>query len=79
MTNLEKYQQIFIDLFSVSADSLEAGFTFRDQSQWDSLAHMQLIGDLEDTFDIFFESDDILNYGSYSNGKKILARYGVEL
>lgn len=79
MTNLEKYQQIFIDLFSVSAENLEAGFTFRDQSQWDSLAHMQLIGELEDTFDIFFESEDILNYGSYSNGKKILKRYGVEL
>lgn len=79
MTNQEKYQQIFMDLFSVSAEELSPDFTFRDQEQWDSLAHLQLIGELEDTFDVLFDSEDILNYGSYNNGRKILKRYGVEM
>lgn len=78
MTNQDKYQAIFMDLFSVSAEELIPDFTFQEQDMWDSLAHLQLIGELEDTFDILFDSEDILNYGSYNNGIEILKRYGVE-
>ena len=79
MNNKEKYQQLFIDLFAVAPSDLDESFTFKDQSKWDSLAHLQLISELEETFDILFDSQDILNYGSYLNGLTILQRYGVEL
>lgn len=79
MTNLEKYQQIFINLFSISSEQLNDEFTFANISEWDSLAHLSLIGDLEETFDVLFDSEDILNYRSYQNGIRILKRYGVEI
>ncbi len=79
MTNLEKYAQIFCDVLSVPADALGESFTFRDVPQWDSVAHLTLISELEEAFDVMFDSEDILHYGSYENGKKILARYGVDL
>jgi len=46
---------------------------------WDSMAHMELIALLEDTFNIMFETEDILHYGSYENGKTIIKKYGVEI
>ena len=79
MTNQEKYQQIFLELFAITPQDLVPNFTFAEQDQWDSLAHLQLISELEDTFDVMFETDDILNFGSYNNGLAILERYGVEI
>ena len=79
MTNLEKYNLVFMNVLGVTEDALNEQFTFKDVPQWDSVAHLSLVSELEDTFDIFFESEDILHYGSYENGKKILERYGISL
>ena len=79
MSNLEQYNKIFIDVFGVDDSSLNEAFTFKDIPQWDSVAHLSLISELEDTFDILFESEDILHYRSYENGKNILAKYGIDI
>lgn len=44
-----------------------------------SVAHLNLISELEDTFDTMLETEDILHYGSYLNGLEILRRNGVEI
>ena len=77
MNNLEKYNKIFMDVLGVKETVLNDSFIFKDIPQWDSVAHLSLISELEDTFDVMFESEDILHYGSYENGKKILERMGV--
>ncbi len=77
MTNLQKYENVFIDTFGVGKDRLNDSFTFKDVPVWDSVAHLSLITALEDEFDIMFEADDILHFGSYVNGIKILQKYGV--
>ena len=78
MSNLEKYKSVFAGTFGVPEDALGENFTFKDVPEWDSVAHLSLISELEDTFDVFFESEDILHYGSYLNGIEILKRYGVD-
>ena len=40
--------------------------------------HLTLIAELEEKFDIMFSADDILHFGSYLNGMKLLQRYGVD-
>ena len=77
MSNLEKYNAIFCKVLNVNADVLNDSFTFKDVPQWDSVAHLSLVSELEETFDLFFESEDILHFGSYENGKRILEKYGV--
>lgn len=77
MNNLEKYNDVFCRILNVKVDVLNETFTFKAVPQWDSVAHLSLISELEETFDVFFESDDILHYGSYENGKRILEKYGV--
>lgn len=79
MTNLEKYNKIFTEVFNVKEEMLNDSFTFRAVPQWDSVAHLSLISELEDSFDVMFESEDILQYGSYENGKKILQKMGVNV
>ena len=53
-------------------------FNFKDVEKWDSLTHLTLISELEDAFDVLFETDDILHFGGFMNGIEILKRYGVE-
>lgn len=79
MDNLKKYNEIFCQVFSVNEDVLNEEFTFKNIPQWDSVAHLSLISELEDGFDVIFESEDILNYGSYLNGIEIMKRYGVDI
>ena len=77
MDNLKKYKDVFCSVFDVPESVLNEAFTFRDVEAWDSVAHFTLISELEDAFDIMFDTEDILHYGSYLNGLEILKRYGV--
>lgn len=79
MSKAEAYDQIFTETFNVTKEALNDNFTFADNEKWDSMTHLVLISALEDEFDVMFDTEDILNYHSYENGKKILKRYGVEL
>ena len=45
--------------------------------QWDSIAHITLVGNLEDAFDIMLDADDIIAMNSYESGKEILAKYEI--
>ena len=67
-----------MNVFGVSEDMLNASFSYNNVPQWDSVAHLSLISELEEAFDVMFDSEDILHYGSYENGKKILKKYGIE-
>lgn len=78
MTNMDKYKKIFMDIFDVREEELNENFNFNDIGKWDSLIHLTLIEELESAFDIIFESDDIIHYGGYVNGLKILTKYGVD-
>ena len=77
MTNLEQYNKIFMDVLGTDETALNENVTFKDVPQWDSVAHLSLISELEEPFDVMLEPDDILHYGSYENGKKILEKYGI--
>ena len=78
MTNLEKYNQAFIENFEVTEDQLP-GQKYQDVEAWDSVGHMGLIASLEEAFDIMMDTDDIIDFSDYEKGKEILARdaYGV--
>ena len=79
MSNLEKYNKAFTETFGEEESALGAEFTFQNVGNWDSIAHMTLTAALEDAFEIMFDTEDILNFTSYEEGKKVVAKYGVEL
>lgn len=78
MSNLEKYIEVFKTVFDIDGSELNDKFNFGEVSTWDSMTHLMLISELENTFDIMFETEDILHFGGFVNGQKILTKYGVE-
>lgn len=78
MSNLEKYNAVFIEAFGCGEDVLE-GLKYQSIDEWDSVGHMTLVGELEDAFDIEMETDDIVDFSDYKKGILILKKYGVEI
>lgn len=79
MNNLEKYNQVFCERFSLEEGFDGANVKLNDTPDWDSVGHMTLIAGLEDAFDIMFETEDILALDSYNQGIEILKKYGIEM
>ena len=78
MTNLEKYQNAFMEALNVEPDQLEE-LTYQSITEWDSVGHMGLIAALETAFDIMMDTDDIIDLSSFEKGKELLKKYDVEL
>lgn len=78
MTNREKYIKIFIDSFQVKEKDLSA-LKYQDVDNWDSIGHVKMIADLEESFNIMMETDDIIDFSSYTKGVDILKKYGVSI
>jgi acyl carrier protein len=76
MSNIEKYNEIFIKNFEVD-DSVLPELKYQGVPTWDSVGHMSMIAALEDTFEIMLETEDIIDFSSYNKGKEILAKYDV--
>ena len=77
MTNLEKLNKIFCEVFSVEESVLNDDFNKDAVDGWDSVHQLSLTSAIEDEFDIMFDAEDILNSTSYSNVKAILEKMNV--
>ena len=79
MSNKDNYDRVFIESFDLDEKKLNDKLEYNSIEAWDSIGHMQMIAELEDTFEIEFEMDDIIDFSSYNKGVEILAKYGIEV
>ncbi len=77
MENIEKYNKVFAKVFNVPEERLDENFNTKTVDKWDSITHLSLMTEIEDEFDIMFDSEDILGFLSYNMGKEILAKYDI--
>lgn len=78
MTNLQKYNKAFMNVFRAKEEDLK-DYKYRTSPKWDSVGHMELITELEGFFDISISTADVLDIYSYEKGIEIMAKYGVEI
>lgn len=79
MTNIEKLNKIFCEVFSADEAALNGNFNKCNVEGWDSVRQLSLTTAVEDEFDIMLDAEDILEFTSYDNAKKVLAKYDIEL
>lgn len=79
MTNLEKYNSIFTEVFGVDPSALGDNFNNKTVDLWDSVHQLNLVSLAEEAFDIMLDPEDIMGFTSYDNGKKIVANQGIEI
>lgn len=79
MSNLDKFNHIFCEVFSVEESALNSNFNKCTVDGWDSVHQLSLTSSVEDEFDIMLDAEDILDFTSYENAKAILGKYQIEL
>lgn len=76
---LDKYNQAFVVVFAVDPSVLNESFTKDRVEGWDSVHQLNIVAILEESFDVMFEPEDIMELTSYEKGKEILRKYDVML
>lgn len=79
MNNKEKYNKIFSDSLSVDLNIINEKLKYNDIPEWDSIGHMSLMSGLEEGFKISLDTDDIVDFSSYTKGLEILKKYKVSV
>jgi acyl carrier protein len=78
MINQEKLVNAFVSALGVDSSKVVDTLEYNTIPQWDSVAHMSLIAELEAEFDIMLDTDDIIDMSSVAKAKEILIKYDVE-
>ena len=77
MSQTEKLAAAFVTAIGVSPGSDFDTMAYGRTTGWDSVAHMALVAEIESAFDIMLDTDDVIGLSSYSEGKRILGKYGI--
>ena len=79
MTNLEKYNDIFVQVFGADVAQLGDNYNKESVAEWDSVHQLNIISLMEDAFDLLLDPEDIMACTSYNAGKEILVKNDIEL
>lgn len=80
MSNIEKLNNILLEVFpSLTVADLNDNLEKNNVEGWDSVHQLSIVSNLEDTFDIMLDVEDILKIDSYTHIKEILVKNDVEL
>ena len=78
MDNTRKLHSTFAQSLQIDVNKVNDDLAYNKIAEWDSVAHMALISELESAFDVMLDTDDILGLSSLGKAKEILAKYGVK-
>lgn len=78
MSSTERLRTAFRRALSLPDDYDVDGLEYRGIEKWDSLAHMSLVAEIEDTFDVMIDTDEVIDMSSFQVAKEILQKHDVE-
>tara|TARA_B110000208_G_C11441755_1_gene311084 strand:+ start:64 stop:330 length:267 start_codon:yes stop_codon:yes gene_type:complete len=79
VNNRKKYNQVFAGTFNLEKNSIIDGLEYNSIPAWDSVGHMSMIAELEETFNVMLEMDEIIDFSSFNKGIEILGKHGIEI
>lgn len=79
MSTTEKLHGVFARAFEIPITHVNDQLEYQSIAEWDSMSHLVLVEELESTYEISIEMEDILEMGSVEKIKNILKKYGYEI
>ena len=71
----DKLKEAFKEALGIDKEIINDNLKYNEIEEWDSVAHMSLIGEIEDKFDIMLDTDDIIDMSSFAKAKEIVLKY----
>jgi len=75
--NSDKLRECFSRSLGISRERITDDLAYNSIKEWDSVAHMALVVELESEFDVMFDTDDILGMSTVGKAREILTRLGI--
>lgn len=75
--SIEKLNQAFNTALEIPANEITDELSYAKHPKWDSTAHMILIAELENVFDVMLDTDDIIDMSSFAKAQEILQKYDI--
>jgi acyl carrier protein len=77
MSNNLKLYSVFSQALQIEPSKVSEDLAYNLTPEWDSVAHMVLVAEIESVFDIMLDTDDILGMSSITKAREILVKYEV--
>lgn len=77
LNNLQKLITTFADALNIDPSQIKDDLSYNTIPEWDSVAHMALVAEIDDQFDIMLDTDDVLDMSSFAKAKEILTKYDI--
>lgn len=75
--NEEKLRKVFAEALEIDEQQITNDLTYNTIPEWDSIAHMTLIAEIDDQFDTMLDTEDVLDLSSFAKAKEILTKYDI--
>jgi acyl carrier protein len=72
-----RLRDCFSRTLGIPLERVTDDLAYNSLKEWDSVAHMALVVDLETEFDVMFDTDDILGMSTVTKAREILTKLGV--
>ena len=69
--------EVFRRALDLPEDVDVTSLAYGDHPHWDSVGHMVLISELEETYGVLLDTDDVIGLSDYQAAVDLLARLGV--
>ncbi len=76
---MEKLIDCFVRTFAIDRAEVTPELAYQSIPEWDSVAHMTLVAEIEDVFDVTLDTDEIIDMSDVSKAVEILEKHGVKL
>lgn len=77
MNNQELLYKSFAQALQIDISSISDELKYQSITEWDSIAHMVLINEIETNFNVIIETDDVIDMSSVAKAKEILSKYNI--
>ena len=73
MTDIDdKLTDILTRVFRIESDEVKDDLKRKDFEPWDSMAHLMLVSEVENEFEIFFEDEEVVDIWTVADLKNLL-------
>lgn len=78
MSNVDRLRVAFRTALGLPDNCDVDVLEYRSIDKWDSLAHMALVAEIEDTFDVMIDTDEVIDLSSFKKAVEILGKHDVD-
>jgi len=75
----EKLKEILVKVLLVDGTKINDRMSRKDVEEWDSMAHLMLVSEIESEFGIMMSDDDITEIKTVGDIKRVLRKFDVAI